>query len=209
MSRKMIDYKVEDGTITSIDGYEVGGGETIVFKVESSDPPLKSYWTNDNNKNLKELNKALEKRMDIAIFCYSPYEQSEQPYTIYRLAGFEGYGPNKIVFIQDRLHPNGGVGISDSRGNPSTAWYEYYNVDPTTGETYHGYQLINTLAMDVGDMIGVNKKGELLRLGNGSGNTGFLGIPNKKKADLTQGTYSYKLTVDASGNRTYDWVKDA
>lgn len=26
MSRKMIDYKVEDGTITSIDGYEVGGG---------------------------------------------------------------------------------------------------------------------------------------------------------------------------------------
>lgn len=26
MSRKMIDYKVEDGKITSIDGYEVGGG---------------------------------------------------------------------------------------------------------------------------------------------------------------------------------------
>ena len=26
MSRKMIDYKVENGTITSIDGYEVGGG---------------------------------------------------------------------------------------------------------------------------------------------------------------------------------------
>ena len=30
MSRKMIDYKVEDGTITSIDGYEVGGGGTAV-----------------------------------------------------------------------------------------------------------------------------------------------------------------------------------
>ena len=26
MSRKMIDYKVEGGKITSIDGYEVGGG---------------------------------------------------------------------------------------------------------------------------------------------------------------------------------------
>lgn len=30
MSRKMIDYKVEDGTITSIDGYELGGGGTAV-----------------------------------------------------------------------------------------------------------------------------------------------------------------------------------
>ena len=29
MSRKMIDYKVEDGTITSIDGYEVGGGNEL------------------------------------------------------------------------------------------------------------------------------------------------------------------------------------
>lgn len=26
MSRKMIDYKVEDGKIVSIDGYELGGG---------------------------------------------------------------------------------------------------------------------------------------------------------------------------------------
>ena len=30
MSRKMIDYKVENGTITSIDGYRVGGGGTAV-----------------------------------------------------------------------------------------------------------------------------------------------------------------------------------
>ena len=29
MSRKMIDYKVEDGKITSIDGYEVGGGTAV------------------------------------------------------------------------------------------------------------------------------------------------------------------------------------
>ena len=30
MSRKMIDYKVEDGKIVSIDGYEVGGSGTAV-----------------------------------------------------------------------------------------------------------------------------------------------------------------------------------
>ena len=210
MSRKMIDYKVEDGTITSIDGYEVGGGDTIIFRCPFSDPPSKSYWTDNNNENLNKLNKALEKRMDIAIFCYTPYEQSEQPYSIYRLAGFEGYGPRKIVFIQDQLHPNGGAGIGGSRGNPSTSWYKYYDVDPKTGETYLGYQLINTLAMDVGNMVGVNKNGEFLRLGNNStGNSGYLGIPNKKGRDLTEGTYSYKLTVDANGNRTYDWVKDA
>ena len=39
----MIDYKVEDGTITSIDGYEVGGGNAIIFKVQDSEPPMQSY----------------------------------------------------------------------------------------------------------------------------------------------------------------------
>ena len=32
MSRKMIDYKVEEGKITSIDGYKVGGGEELHYK---------------------------------------------------------------------------------------------------------------------------------------------------------------------------------
>ena len=209
MSRKMIDYKVEDGTITSIDGYEVGGGNTIIFKIQDIDPPMKSYWTDNNNENLKELNKALEKGMDIAIHCYSPYESTKQPYAIYRLEGYEGFGPRKISFLQDKLHPNGGAGIGGSSGNPSTAWYKYYNVDPQTGETYQGYQLINTLAMGVGNIIGVNKNGEFLRLGNHStGNSGFLGIPNKNGSYFTEGTYTYKLIVDANGNRTYDWVKD-
>lgn len=211
MSRKMIDYKVEDGTITSIDGYEVGGGGTIIFKCQDIDPPMKSYWTNNNKENLNKLNKAIEKGMDIAIFCYSPYDDdTKQPYSIYRLGGFEGFSSSYIYFLQDRLHPNGGAGIGGSSGNPTTSWYKYYHVDLGTGEVYTGYQLINTLAMDVGNMIGVNKQGELLRLGNNStGNSGYLGIPNKKGRDLTEGTYSYKLTVDSNGNRTYDWVKDA
>lgn len=210
MSRKMIDYKVEDGTITSIDGYEVGGGGTIIFKIQDIFPPEKSYWTDNNNENLNKLNKALEKGMDIAIYCYSPYDDTKQPYSIYRLGGFEGFGSSYIYFLQDMLHSNGGAGIGGSSGNPSTAWYKYYHVDPKTGDTYQGYQLINTLAMDVGNMVGVNSKGEFLRVGNNStGNSGFLGIPNKKGKDLTEGTYSYKLTVDSSGNRTYDWVKDA
>ena len=210
MSRKMIDYKVEDETITSIDGYEVGGGNTIIFKYQDTDPPMKSYWTDNNNENLNKLNKAIEKGMDIAIYCYSPYDETKQPYSIYRAIGFEGFGPRKINFVQDKLGPNGGAGIGGNSGNPSTAWYKYYTVDPKTGEIYNGYQLVNTLAMDVGNMVGVNKNGEFLRLGNNStGNSGYLGIPNKKGRDLTEGTYSYKLIVDSSGNRTYDWVKDA
>ena len=210
MSRKMIDYKVEDGNITSIDGYEVGGGNTIIFKSQDNDPPMQSYWTDNNNENLNKLNKAIEKGMDVVINCYSPYESTNQPYKIYRLGGFEGFGSSKINFIQDKLYPNGGAGIGGSSGNPSTSWYNYYTVNPKTGETYLGYQLVNTLAMDVGNMVGVNKKGEFLRLGNNStGNSGYLGIPNKKGRDLTEGTYSYKLIVDSSGNRTYDWVKDA
>lgn len=242
MSRKMIDYKVEDGKITSIDGYEVGGGtaveanpqeeatqqlekikidniayniagggNTIIFKIQSIFPPEKSYWTDNNNENLNKLNKAIEKGMNIAIYCYSPYETStKQPYTIFRLGGYEGFGSSKIVFVQDKFHPDGGSGIGGSSGNPSTSYYEYYQVNPETGDTYRGYQLINTLAMDVGNAVGVNSNGELLRVGNNStGNSGYLGIPNKKGRDLTEGTYSYKLTVDANGNRTYDWVKDA
>lgn len=186
-----------------------GGGNTIIFKSQDIDPPDTSYWTNNNNENLNKLNKALEKGMNVSIYCYSTYDSTNQPFIIYRLEGFEGYGPSKIIFISDMLHSNGGAGIGDSYGNPSTAWYKYYRVDPKTGNTYLGYQLINTLAMDVGNMVGVNKNGEFLRVGNNStGNSGYLGIPNKKGRDLTEGTYSYKLTVDANGNRTYDWVKD-
>ena len=210
MSRKMIDYKVEDGTITSIDGYEVGGGNTIIFENQDIFPPEKSYWTDNNNENLNKLNKAVEKGMDIVIKCYSSYSSTKQSYITYRLEGFEGFGSSQVTFISDMLHPNGGAGIGGSSGNPSTAWYKYYEVNTKTGDTYSGYQLINTLAMDVGNMVGVNKNGEFLRLGNNStGNSGYLGIPNKKGRDLTEGTYSYKLIVDSSGNRTYDWVKDA
>ena len=36
MSRKMIDYKVEDGKIVSIDGYEVGGGGNYNVAVQSA-----------------------------------------------------------------------------------------------------------------------------------------------------------------------------
>ena len=211
MSRKMIDYKVEDGTITSIDGYEVGGGNTIIFESQDIFPPEKSYWTDNNNENLNKLNKAIEKGMNIVIKCYSSYGSTKQPYITYRLEGYEGFGSSsQVTFISDMLHSNGGAGIGGSSGNPSTAWYKYYRVNTETGDIYNGYQLINTLAMDVGNMVGVNKNGEFLRLGNNStGNSGYLGIPNKKKKDLTEGTYSYKLIVDSSGNRTYDWVKDA
>ena len=211
MSRKMIDYKVEDGTITSIDGYEVGGGNTIIFESQDIFPPEKSYWTDNNNENLNKLNKAIEKGMNIVIKCYSSYGSTKQPYITYRLEGYEGFGSSsQVTFISDMLHSNGGAGIGGSSGNQSTAWYKYYRVNTETGDIYNGYQLINTLAMDVGNMVGVNKNGEFLRLGNNStGNSGYLGIPNKKKKDLTEGTYSYKLIVDSSGNRTYDWVKDA
>ena len=211
MSRKMIDYKVEDGTITSIDGYEVGGGNTIIFENQEIFPPEKSYWTDNNNENLNKLNKAIEKGMNIVIKCYSPYSSTKQPFMTYRLEGSEGFGSSsQVTFISDMLHSNGGSSIGGSSGNPSTAWYQYYRVNTETGETYRGYQLINTLAMDVGNMVGINNKGEFLRVGNNStGNSGYLGIPNKKGKDLTEGTYSYKLIVDSSGNRTYDWVKDA
>ena len=36
MSRKMIDYKVEEGKITSIDGYKVGGGELYTHLITLS-----------------------------------------------------------------------------------------------------------------------------------------------------------------------------
>ena len=59
MSRKMIDYKVENGTITSIDGYEVGGGKAKIVTVKQSDLEKGSYQT-DNTDTLNELKKDLE-----------------------------------------------------------------------------------------------------------------------------------------------------
>ena len=58
MSRKMIDYKVEDGTITSIDGYEVGGGKAKTVTVKQSD--LEKGTQGDGTETLNELKKDLE-----------------------------------------------------------------------------------------------------------------------------------------------------
>lgn len=58
MSRKMIDYKVENGTITSIDGYEVGGGKAKIVTVKQSDLEKANYET-DNTDTLNELKKDL------------------------------------------------------------------------------------------------------------------------------------------------------
>lgn len=59
MSRKMIDYKVENGTITSIDGYEVGGSKAKVVTVKQSDLEKANSYT-DNTDILNELKKDLE-----------------------------------------------------------------------------------------------------------------------------------------------------
>ena len=59
MSRKMIDYKVENGTITSIDGYEVGGGKAKIVTVKQSDLEKAGYDT-DFTDTLNELKKDLE-----------------------------------------------------------------------------------------------------------------------------------------------------
>ena len=58
MSRKMIDYKVENGTITSIDGYEVGGGKAKIVTVKQSDLEKAGYDT-DFTDTLNELKKDL------------------------------------------------------------------------------------------------------------------------------------------------------
>ena len=58
MSRKMIDYKVEDGTITSIDGYGVGGKKAKIVTVKQSDLE-KADYTTDNTDTLNELKKDL------------------------------------------------------------------------------------------------------------------------------------------------------
>ena len=58
MSRKMIDYKVENGTITSIDGYEVGGGKAKTVTVKQSD--LEKGTRGNDTETLNELKKDLE-----------------------------------------------------------------------------------------------------------------------------------------------------
>ena len=57
MSRKMIDYKVEDGAITSIDGYEVGGGSGQLYnhhiKILSGMGDRQCCFTYVSSKNIE------------------------------------------------------------------------------------------------------------------------------------------------------------
>ena len=56
MSRKMIDYQVEEGKITSIDGYKVGGGDELtgqkLFDTTTNSVEIDRTVSSDNKLKL-------------------------------------------------------------------------------------------------------------------------------------------------------------
>ena len=52
MSRKMIDYKVEDGKITSVDGYEVGGTDVEANPQEAATQQLEKIKIDNTTYNI-------------------------------------------------------------------------------------------------------------------------------------------------------------
>ena len=74
MSRKMIDYKAEDGKIKSIDGYKVGGDYSVkVEKIESnfsgSGGSNPAYWESNDSNKIIQPNKHYDVGFSTAI-CY-------------------------------------------------------------------------------------------------------------------------------------------
>lgn len=104
MSRKMIDYKAEDGKIKSIDGYKVGGDFSVkVEKIESgfsgSGSGNSPYWDRSYENRIMEPNTHYDYGFS-TIICYDyeyNAERLQQNQFIIPLAGDHIVGPGKRI----------------------------------------------------------------------------------------------------------------
>ena len=104
MSRKMIDYKAEDGKIKSIDGYKVGGDYSVkVEKIESdfsgSGSSNSPYWDTSYENKIIEPNKHYDYGFSTIIcydFEYNTVELQPNQFVI-PVGGHHIVGPGKRI----------------------------------------------------------------------------------------------------------------
>ena len=116
MSRKMIDYQVENGKIKSIDGYKVGGdeltGSAIMGVSKDSDTITRTLDTDGKVKfNAKSGGGTIKvKNMELSGFNY-PWELSAKSYTVgecvQQMKEIAEYTADKPVFyVPGKMHIN-------------------------------------------------------------------------------------------------------
>lgn len=152
MSRKMIDYKAEDGKIKSIDGYKVGGDFSVkVEKIESgfsgsASTSMNPYWdtTPGSNQPIRP-----NTHYDLGystIICYQrkyKTKKLEPNQFIVPVGGYHTVGMGKItmqygeVVLQLTNVDQKYDVLNDEEGSIDTIYYLTYTVTTpgTTGDT--------------------------------------------------------------------------
>ena len=157
MSRKMIEYEVEEGKITSIDGYEVGGGGEL---------------TGDALMNATKDSKTIKRTLDTdgkVIFA------TNKPITI-----AQSYNSNvnmsvKLSNIADSAHvvkANSTIIISEYQSSVSGVFYLDYHISATdhVNKFFIGFENYSGQVADIGKSIPVSLPVAWLVGGNGNGN---------------------------------------
>ena len=152
MSRKMIDYKAEDGKIKSIDGYKVGGDYSVkVERIESDfsgsgGSNMRPYWDSTNIANIIQPNTHYDLGFT-TIICYQFKYKTQKlepnqfivPIGSYHITNRKPkamlqYG--EVVLQLVSAEPKFTV-LNDEEGSIDTMFYLTYTVTTpgTTGDT--------------------------------------------------------------------------
>ena len=218
----MIDYKVENGTITSIDGYEVGGGGTAVEanpqeeatqqleKIKIDDVVYNFPSSSENNERKLVINTNYSQTENISN-TYSINEDIYQKLNSYYYDSVEfryndGSLIAKLNCVNYKLNSTNAPKKSyicvtrPDRYSSSSDWYggsEYYSTTRIVLNWYGAegnriLQIYNTGGIKSID-LDKSKFDKLYKLAD---------------APTEDGTYTLKCSV-SGGVATYSWVKDA
>ena len=221
MSRKMIDYKVENGTITSIDGYEVGGGGTAVEANPQEEATQQLEKIKIDNISYNIAGGSSNERKLVINTNYSRTENISTEYSIsediyqklnsyyYDSVEFrykDGGLIAKLTCVNYSLDGTNAPKKSyicvtrPDRYSNHTDWYgkEYYYSTTKIILNWYGGEGNRILQIfNIGDFKGIqldkSKFDKLYKLAD---------------APTEDGTYTLKCSV-SGGVATYSWVKDA
>lgn len=220
MSRKMIDYKVENGKITSIDGYEVGGGTAVeanpqeeatqqLEKIKIDDVVYSFSSSSENNERKLVINTNYSRTENIST-QYSINEDIYQKLNSYYYDSVEfRYNDGGLIVKLNCVdYSLDGVNapkksyicvVYQDRYSTSTDWYgsiDRYTTDKIFLSVYgpEGNRILQISNMGIFKSISLDK-------------SKFDKLYKLADAPTEDGTYTLKCSV-SGGTASYSWVKD-
>ena len=156
MSRKMIEYEVEEGKITSIDGYEVGGGGELTGEALMG-----------ATKDSKTIVRKLDTDGKVTFATNKPITIAQSYSNVNMSVSLSNIADSAHV-----VKANSNIIISTYQSSVSGVFYLDYHISSTdhVNKFFIGFENLSGQVEDIGKSIPVSIPIAWLNGGNGSGN---------------------------------------